>query len=260
MNNGLPSLSVIMPCFNESENIQIAIRRTSEALMANGIESEIIVVDDGSVDDSRDLIEEMLGVVPNLRHISRRKNGGIGAAFRDGVMTAAYDYVVMIPGDNENDVSEVLAYFDLVDKVDMVIPFVQNTEVRHIFRRFISASYRLIVNLSFGTNLNYTNGTIIYNKDALMSVKLSTSGFFFQTELLIKLLRLGFLYAEVPQILGERVAGRSTALTYRSFVDLVGAFCRLFFHIHLLRIEGRRCEPEALPKDTATVRQYERRR
>jgi dolichol-phosphate mannosyltransferase len=256
MNSSVQNLSVIMPCFNEAENIQMAVRQTSDALIAKGIESEIIVVDDGSEDDSRKLVEEMVGVVPNLRQISRRKNGGIGAAFRDGIMSAAYDYVVMIPGDNENDVSEVLAYFGLVDKVDLVIPFVQNTEVRHILRRLISASYRWIVNLSFGTNLNYTNGTIIYNRAALTSVKLATSSFFFQTELLIKLLRLGFLYAEVPQLLRERAGGRSKALTFRSLVQLVKAFCILFVQIHLLRLEGRRCKPETLPRNTATARQY----
>ena len=72
--------------------------------------------------------------------------------------------MVFVPGDNENDARDFLRYFHLVNDVDIIIPFVMNIEVRSKFRRIVSSIYRLIINITFGMNLNYTNGNVIYNR------------------------------------------------------------------------------------------------
>ena len=164
----------------------------------------------------------------------------------------------MMPGDNENNASEVLSYYGLVREVDILVPFIHNLEVRDIRRRFISSAYRLIINISFGTQLNYTNGTVIYNKAAVLSVELVSTGFFYQTELLIKLIRRGFLYAEVPQFLGVRYGGKSSALTMYSFLNLSWSFIQLAWNIHILRSEGvRSWAASSFPPNTCTRRKYQ---
>jgi dolichol-phosphate mannosyltransferase len=250
------SLSIVMPCLNEEENLGEAIANALTGLDDFQIRGDVIVVNDGSEDNSLKIAESFKEYDDRVIILDKKRRQGIGKAFWDGSQLSNSDFVVMIPGDNENRVSEVLNYFDLGDRVDLIVPFVPNSEVRHIARRIISGTYRWIVNLGFGTQLNYTNGTVIYNRAALMSVDLSSNGFFYQTELLIKLLRQGFLYAEVPQILGERAKGHSTALSIESLVDLVRSFVILMFHVHILRVEGRRCDPGTLPKGTATSRKF----
>ena len=147
--------------------------------------------------------------------------------------------MVFVPGDNENDARDFLRYFHLVNDVDIIIPFVMNIEVRSKFRRIVSSIYRLIINITFGMNLNYTNGNVIYNRKILSDIQLKTTGFFFQAELLIKLIRMGYFYAEAPHILSKRQIGKTKAITLSSLFNVIFSYCHLVWDIHLMRVEGR---------------------
>jgi hypothetical protein len=144
----------------------------------------------------------------------------------------------MIPGDNENNPLEIFRYFELRKDVDIIIPFVVNRNTRSLTRRLISSTYRFINNLFFGLTLNYMNGTVIYNSKIIKSIEISSAGFFYQTEILIKLIRQGYLYAEVPQILEERLYGSSKAISFKSLVNVSTSFVILFVDIHILRKSG----------------------
>ena len=252
--SNLPPLSIVVPCFNEARNVESAINEIQECLDRTGLEGEIIVVNDGSTDNTLAVIKKIETVDRRVLVLNKETNEGMGKGFWDGVKVARNPFVVLVPGDGENDVSEILSFYFLVQHVDIVVPYIHNADVRHIGRRVVSSLYRLIINLSFGTSLNYTNGTVIYNRDALSTVKLNSSGFFYQTELLVKLIRKGFLYAEVPHSLSGRKGGRSTALTFRSLCSLVRSFFVLFFRIHIRRVEGASRQFDKLPIGTVTHR------
>lgn len=255
MNTEAP-LSIIMPCLNEARNIESAIVASLRQFDDRNIEGEIVVVDDGSTDDSPKIIARIAASDRRVRILTKDKTEGIGRAFWDGTEVANYPFVVMIPGDNENDPSEVFSFYHLVADVDIVIPFILNAEIRSISRRLISSIYRLIINISFGATLNYTNGLVIYNKEALKSVTLVSTGFFYQTELLIKLLRRGFLYAEVPQFLSKREGGKSKALSLKSFLDLSWSFICFVVDVQIRRLEGFTLHPSELPENTCTYKKY----
>ena len=246
------TLDVIMPCFNEEASLEAAVGDALTEFERVQLQGRLIIVDDGSNDRTQEIGRRLAAENDRIIYKRNERNLGIGGAYWEGCKLASSDAVVMIPGDNENSVYEATKFLDLLDRVDIVIPFAQNQEIRHRIRRVISSTYRWIINLSFGTSLNYTNGTVIYRRCALQSVDLSASGFFYQTELLVKLLRRGFLYAEVPQILSKRGSGKSTALRFRSLTTLVISFSKLFFQVHIKRVEGRRTPVHLLPDGTAT--------
>ena len=232
------SLSVIMPALNEEENIEDSIAQTLKAMDKYGIDGEIIIVNDGSKDRTSEIVENNIKRDKRLKLINHDRPGGIGWSFFDGVKNSVNDIVIMIPGDNENIPEVTLTFFGLLDKVDIVIPFIHNMEVRHRGRRIISSIYRFIINLSFGTNLNYTNGTVLYRRCILDDIKLRSFGFFYQTELLIKLIRKGYLFSEVPNFLSSRNNGQSKATSLPSLMKLTGNYLKLFFEIHFKRIES----------------------
>ena len=254
-----PTLSVVVPCYNEEENILRTLGDISAGVSDFPEVIEIVVVDDGSTDLTHKLACEFEAKNLSVRVIRRVENGGIGAAFWEGVSHAQGDLTVMIPGDGENDIREVLRFFDLTTSVDLVIPYIYNADVRSIKRRIVSALYRFIVNFSFGTSFGYTNGTVLYRTGVLQSLDLSSFGFFYQTEILVKLIRRGFLYAEVPHMLGARSKGDSKALTLKSLVTLFLSFLRLFCQIHILRIESREKYAQSYPPNSATYLARERR-
>jgi glycosyltransferase involved in cell wall biosynthesis len=221
-----------MPALNEEKNISSAISNTLKALDDFKINGEIIVINDGSTDKTQEIILNLKEKDKRINFIKHLSPKGIGASFWDGVHNAKGDAVVMLPGDNENDPWETFRYLSLLDHVDVVIPFVFNKQVRSFFRNILSYVYRFIINSTFGVNFNYTNGTILYRKSILSEMNCKSTGFFFQTEILIKVAKRGYLFAEVPYKLGLRPEGVSKAVTFSSFLKVVKGYFRLVRDIY----------------------------
>jgi len=235
----LPSLSVVIPCLNEEGNLESTALRTLQAFVKYGIKGELIIINDGSSDNTGAVALELSRQRPIVRVIEHPTPHGIGASFWDGVHAARNDFVVLLPGDGEIDPEDALVYYHLTADVDIVVPFIHNVEVRSIWRRIISSVYRFIINMSFGTNLNYTNGTVIYNRAILDGITLKSKGFLYQAELLINLTRAGYLYAETPHFLVPRNTGKTKALTLKSFMQVVGGYLALMWEVHVTRRAGR---------------------
>jgi len=234
------TLSVIMPALNEEKNIETAIVSTLDSFEKHEIDGEIIVINDGSTDKTRDIVEGLSQKTHKIKIISHKKPMGIGYSFIDGVKNSEKDVVVMFPGDNENNPDDALLFFDLMDKVDIIIPFIHNIDVRDKGRRVISSIYNFIINMTFGIKLNYHNGTTFYRREIVNEVELSSYGFFYQAELLIKLIRKGYLFAEVPNYLGQRATGTSKAFTLKSFAEIIKGYIALTYNIHVKAVEGRK--------------------
>ncbi len=226
-------ITAVMPSLNEEKNLASAVRNVLDACQRMGIKGEVLIVNDGSTDGTGKLAEELKQLEPAIQVIHHDRPQGIGGSFWDGVKAARGEVVVMIPGDGENDAAEILRYLPLMDQVDMVVPYVFNRQVRSWFRRKLSNLYRGIINITFGTTLNYMNGTVLYRKCILDDIELKAFGFFYQTELLMKCIRRGYLYAEVPYALLQRAAGRSKATSFRSLRQVAKAYLSLITETYL---------------------------
>ena len=250
-------ISIIIPALNEESNILAAIENTLSAFRDYNIKGEIIVVNDGSTDKTEGLVAEKIknSLDDKIKLISHDRPKSIGNSFWDGVSHAEGEVVTMFPGDNENDPWEVLRYVGLLEHVDMVIPFVFNREVRSVFRNALSGIYRFIINTTFRVNFNYTNGTIIYRKSILSNIKHQNTGFFFQTEILIKMAKRGYLFAEVPYRLGMRPNGVSKAVSFPSFLQVARGYLCLINDIYFNKIT--KATKGRFSKDSKSAKRYE---
>ncbi len=131
-------------------------------------------------------------------------------------------------------------FINLMEYVDVIVPFIHNVEVRNRKRRIISSLYRFIINMTFGINLNYTNGTVFYKRCIFDNIELKSFGFFYQAEILIKLVRQGYLFAEVPNFLANRITGKSKATTLKALFKVIKSYLHLVYEIHIRRIETKK--------------------
>lgn len=227
-------LSVVMPALDEEINILAAAGETLKAFDELKVAGEIIIVNDGSSDRTRELAEALAakekGRVRVLNHVEPL---GLGASFWDGVDAAAGEIVTMFPGDNENKPLETLRYLGLLGEADIVVPFVSNKKVRPALRNLLSSIYTLAINLTFKTSFRYTNGTVLYRKAVLSDLPNRDPGFFYQTDILIRLAKKGYLFTEVPYSLGTRGAGRSKAVAFRSVLNVAKGYLKLFTDLYL---------------------------
>lgn len=232
------SLTVVVPALNEERHLAGVVAGIREALEQAGWDWEVIIVNDGSTDRTREIATGLSEADSRIRVLHHDRPGGVGFSFRHGAGLSTKKAVTWVPGDGQNDLSEILKYLPLLEHVDIVVPFHLNTGVRSLGRRLLSTCYLWIINLSFGISYTYTNGTAAYRCRIFEVLKLSSNGFFFSTECLIKSTRAGFIFAEVPVRLRERGGGRSKAMSFKSFYSVVRDFLRLFYAVHILRTAG----------------------
>lgn len=227
MNENIVDVTVIMPALNEEKNIILAVENALSAIKESGISGELIVVNDGSNDKTEALVRDFMRSHNTVKLINHSKPKGIGASFWNGVDNALGGAVVLLPGDNEVDPWEIMRYFKLLEHVDIVIPFVFNKQVRSIFRNILSYVYRVIINTTYLVNFNYTNGTILYRKSILKELDFRSTGFFFQTDILVRIVKKGYLFAEVPYRLGIRKEGISKAVSFPSLIQVIRGYLLL---------------------------------
>jgi len=226
-------LSVIIPALNEEKNILFLIDDIMSAFKQFEINGEIIVINDGSIDSTPLLVKRKIEENPGIiKMISHEIPKGIGASFWDGVDTSRGNAICMLPGDNENDPREILRYFNLLEDVDVVIPFVFNRGTRSLLRNTLSFIFKVLINTTFLISIHYTNGTVLYRKSLLNELNYQCQGFFFQVDILIRLLKKGYLFAEVPYKLRKRKGGKSKALTLHSLREVLKGYLKLFRDIY----------------------------
>lgn len=110
-------LSVVIPAYNERENIRETVVKIIDTLNKNEIISEIIVVDDGSSDDTYTKIPE----ISNLTKIRHDQNLGYGAALKTGIRKASYDNVLIIDADGTYPIDSIRELTNEIDNYDMIV-------------------------------------------------------------------------------------------------------------------------------------------
>tara|TARA_B100002003_G_scaffold63170_1_gene58418 strand:+ start:128 stop:967 length:840 start_codon:yes stop_codon:yes gene_type:complete len=230
-----PEITIVMPALNEEKSIILAIQNTLKSFDDYGVRGQVFVVNDGSTDRTREVVEELMKSNPRVSLLNHDSPQGVGASFWEGAASSEGPLVSWVPGDNESDPWETVRYIKLLEHVDIVVPFVYNTEVRSWFRNLLSAIYRAIINLTFRVNFNYTNGTVIFRKTIFDDLDHKSKGFFFLTDALVRLVNKGYLFAEVPVRLGVRELGRSKAVSFPSLTQLIRGYIRLILDVYYFK-------------------------
>lgn len=230
-----PSISIIVPCYNEEDNLRGTIEAIKGALTSSKRFSsfEILVYNDCSTDGTGPLADEIAKREKGLRVIHNPKNMGFGFNYTDGVRRATKDYVMMVPGDNEIPLKAIEKVMALAGEADVVIPYTANPEVRPFSRRVISRAFVVLMNTLFGLSVTYYNGTCLLKTKLLRKVPLKTWGFAYMAAILVRLLKSGASYTEVGVEIAQRNAGRTKAFAMKNVVSVVKAILTLFWDVRV---------------------------
>lgn len=228
----LPSLTVIVPAYNESANIDSTVRTIRAAVGDRFVDHEILIFNDCSRDDTGARADALARQYPTVKVIHNETNRGLGYNYRRGVELARMDYVTMIPGDNEIESDSVERIFAQVGRADVVIPYTANPQIRPLSRRLISRAFTTFVNLVFGRRLRYYNGCCVHRRTLLQSVPIDTEGFAYSAAILVRLLRKGATYVETPMYIKAREHGATKAFRVKNVVSVVSTLVNLIVEVH----------------------------
>jgi glycosyltransferase involved in cell wall biosynthesis len=150
-----PELSIVIPVRNESPNITPLYDELTQTLVKFGRSYEIVVVDDGSTDDSFEQLTKIQARDPHLRVIRFRRNFGQTAAFAAGFAFARGRYVVTADGDLQNDPRDIPAMVDLIERGnDIVCGWRKDRKDTFLTRRFPSVLANKLISWATGVPLH----------------------------------------------------------------------------------------------------------
>ncbi len=229
------SLSIIVPAYNEAGNIELALDDLLDIVKGNEEKVEIIVVNDGSKDDTGTIAEEYAKTHPSVRVHHNNPNRGLGYSYSKGVELAEKEYIMMVPGDREICKESIRTAISLTGQADIIIPFIQNREQRSLTRQGISKLFTLTVNLIAGLNITYYNGPVIHNAKLLKAQEIKTAGFAYQAELLVKMILDGASFIQVSMLIQPREHGAANALKLTNWVRVGRTLLSLCYYVYFIR-------------------------
>ena len=229
------SLSVVIPARNEEGNLKACVETVREVLEGITDDYELIIVNDGSTDGTGALAELLMTEISGVKVVHNAQGLGLARTYRNGAGIASKTYVALIPGDNEIQPSSMRAIFEAIGKADIVVPFTANQESRPWMRRQLSRTFTGTVNFLFGFDLRYYQGPCIYPAAVLRTLRVTTWGFVFLTEMLVRALAAGYHPVEVPMYIQPRQFGSSSAVSARNVVTALKTVVRLFWDIKVRR-------------------------
>jgi len=226
-------ISVVVPVYNEEENLPVLIPQIAEVLGPLGRTYEMIFVDDGSQDHSRRLLKEMALQYPQIRILGFKKNCGETAAGAAGIKEARGGIVVTIDADLQNDPKDIPRMLDNLKEYDMVTGWRQKREDSWV-KRITSRIANRIRNSLSGEEIQDSGCTFrAYKRECLQDIKLY-KGMHRFIPTLVKM--EGYRVIEIPIAHHPRKFGVSKYTTWnrmwRAFVDLLAVKWMKSRHIH----------------------------
>lgn len=226
-----PSLSIVLPALNEEGNIERAVRSSASAVAPLVSDYEIVVVDDGSRDETPEILkrlEEEMG--SNLVVVTHETNLGYGTALRAGFDAARGRFIFYTDADNQFDLRELEGFLPEMEDVDAMLGYRVGRQ-DGAFRLMVSKGYNTLASIAFGMRVRDLNCSFkLFRREALTSLPLEEDHFFIDTEIVVQLHRAGYRYKQTGVRHYPRTAGSSTVGPFdvpRTFLALMKLWARL---------------------------------
>ena len=171
----IPEISLVIPMRNESPNVERLYRDVTASLTQFGRSYEIVAVDDGSRDETFELLARLQARDPRLRVIRFRRNYGQTAAFAAGFAHARGRYIVTADGDNQNDPADIPAMVQTLEQrnLDIVCGWRKDRKDPFINRRLPSMIANAIISFATGVKLHdYGCSLKVFRAEVVKSMKL----------------------------------------------------------------------------------------
>jgi dolichol-phosphate mannosyltransferase len=203
------ALSLVIPAYNEDAGILQAIIEADEALSKLTSQYEVLVVDDGSRDDTSRIVEDAARTRPNVKLLRHEINKGYGAALRTGFEAASYSRVAFTDADCQFHLEDLAPLLELTKDHDLAVGYrVGRKDPAQ--RRFYSWGYNVLIRALMGTRVRDCDCALkVFRKEALLRILPETSGFFINTEMLTRARQLGLSIAQTGVRHRPRVRGSS---------------------------------------------------
>lgn len=221
------SISAFFPAYNEAANLPSLILDANASLCDCFERYEIIIINDGSTDNSLSVLKKLKYANPHLRIISHQTNLGYGITIKDGFMAATGELVFFSDADRQFNLKEIKLLADKLNEFDVVIGYRKNRS-DNIIRIINAWAWNKLIQIVFGVKFRDIDCAFkLFKREILKKINVETlisTGAMISTEVLVKLEKRGAKIKEIPVSHHPRKSGRATGakpkVILRAFIEL----------------------------------------
>jgi len=247
--NATESITVIVPARNEERHLAGAVGALLDALKPWFADYEVLIFDDASTDGTGKVADDLAASHPRVAAIHNAQSLCLGGVIRKGIALAKMPYVIYVDGKGATSRETLDGIFSRAGQADLIIPYAVNMSQRCLRRRIVSWVFRALLNGVFGLRLRHYNNSILFRTAQVRHVRVRTDSFAFQPEAIIKMIRGGCTYIEVPFEDRFDIPGRKTkAFDIQNVVGVCRFMARTWWDVYI----GGRWSPKASPAAMAS--------
>jgi glycosyltransferase involved in cell wall biosynthesis len=220
----LEGLSVVLPCFNEDENVEAAVADAIAAARLASEHYEVLVVDDGSADDTARVVGPLVAADRAVRLLVHPINLGYGAALKTGIEAARMPWVLLTDSDLQFDLTEIESFLPYAESSDLVMGY--RIDRKDPFTRRANAkAWNWLVRLLLRVPVRDVDCAFkLIRRDLLSELELVSSGATISPELIARSSQLGATITEIgvhhkPRVAGKQ-SGANPRVVFRAFREL----------------------------------------
>jgi glycosyltransferase involved in cell wall biosynthesis len=223
----LAGISIVLPCHDEAPNVEAAVRMASAAGRRHAFAHEVIVVDDGSEDETLAIATRLAAADAAVRVIVHPHNRGYGAALRSGIAAARQPWVLLTDADLQFDLDELAAFVPLSEDHDVIVGYrLERQDPRG--RIVAAAAWNALVQRAFHLPVRDVDCAFkLVRRNLLYGLELEADGAMISTELLVRLLARDARLVELGVHHRPRPAGRQSGTSPRVVARAFGELLTL---------------------------------
>src|SRR5258708_2643158 len=230
------SLAVILPAYNEAQVIASTVSTVHSVLDGWKVDFEIIVVNDGSTDQTGAILAALAARDPRIRFVTHPVNQGYGAALVSGFAAATKELTFFMDADGQFDISDLRTFFLFIDRYDTVIGYRIDRQDSWM-RKLNACGWKLLIGWVLGVHVRDVDCAFkLLHTDFLHQHPLQTRGSMINAELFYRLTQAGYSYREIGVHHHPRQGARATGAMPSV---ILRAMCELFVYQRKWHRENR---------------------
>ena len=230
------AISVIFPAYNEQTNILKTVETAQRVLRQIVPKWEIIVVNDGSHDDTGRICDDLMARYADVSVVSHPTNRGYGAALRSGILAARHDLIFFSDSDGQFDLNEISRLLAHIDQHDVVVGYRAKRQ-DPIHRKINAWGWKMLVRTMLGVRVRDIDCAFkLFRKEVFHRIQVRAIGAMVNTEILCQATGFGMRIKEVPVSHFPRYHGQPTGanirVVLRAFRELFKLWTKLRYLAH----------------------------
>jgi len=205
-----PSITISIIAYNEEATIAPLVQECSQLLHTLTADHEILVVDDGSVDRTPQILLSLKETATNLTVIEHSRNMGFGPTLRDAFHRPAKDLIFLLPGDGQIPPGEIERLLPFIENNDLVLGW-RNQRQDSSLRHFLSWGYNAVISLLLGRRVHDVDSVVLVRRESFRRLTLNADSAFIHAEIFLRASSQHLHWVEVPIAHRSRQSGKSGA-------------------------------------------------